>query len=108
MRVNGNIRPNMISINPENAGQKCEVRITENIIEHSENNYDYDEYIFIVEYEDGLEQKILEHISEWISTGRNCESRYGASSVYHMEEDHTSELANLVEMLYEDGLEVIG
>lgn len=111
MRVNGNVSPLTVSTTSyqmSNPAMK-ELRITENVEQIGVNNYVYDEYVFYLEDSDGdLSERVLEDLDNWLETGRNLEVNQNSSMFYHMEEEHTQELAELIEMIYEDDLEVIG
>lgn len=110
MRVNSNQAPLKIRVEKitTKAPVKCEIRLTENVIKLSDMDYMYDEYVFYDLFYDGIEQDILNRFDEWVLTGKSSEIKEYASEVYQMEQEHTRELANLIEMIYEDDLEVIG
>ena len=111
MRVSGSSAPPAVHVEVLgfNDPDYCEVRITENVERIGNNNYVYDEYVFHKnDPARTLEQEIRSHLQDWLETGRGLEVQQDASILYHMEEEHTQELADLVEMIYEDDLEVIG
>lgn len=83
MRVNGNVSPDVLSIeNYEAIPGKVEVKIRENISEIEKtdemtgeviNLFEYDEYIFILDNEKGLKKKIQNNLENWLITGRTLE-----------------------------------
>lgn len=110
MRVNAIAAPPEVHVERITTREpiRCEVRVTENVELIGEGAYVYDEYIFHVNEEPGLEQKVRDHLEEWILTGRGLEVKPEASTVYHMEQGYLHELGDLVEMIYDNDLEVIG
>lgn len=107
MRVIGSAVPNTFDI--YQYGDKCELRLRENIAQIENNEYVYDEYsIKGLLYNSSLEEDVQTRISSWLATAKELERIPASSELYHLEEEHTNELATLVEMIYQDDLEVIG
>lgn len=83
MRVKGNIKPDVLSIEEYAPIEgKVELRVRENISEFTETDsrteeaitgYQYDEYAFIIDNEKGLEKKVKADLDNWIATGRALE-----------------------------------
>lgn len=117
MRVNGNIAPAPILIEPYPAREGyVEIRLRENIKEiatpeNAAQMFEYDEYTFHVVSREGLQQKIESNISDWLATGRALEISENASALRDAT-DQNSELldamAAMVEELYESDLDMIG
>lgn len=110
MRVCGNTIPSDVRITPYLVDRPTmkEVRLTEHVEKIDDDLYVYDEYVFHVEDNGDLETQIRRDLDGWLATGREREVKFGASAVYHLEESHDRELAELVEMIYEDDLGTIG
>lgn len=83
MRVNGNISPDVLSIEDyEPIPGKKEVKLRENINEVEKTDemtgetitlYEYDEYTFILDNEKNLRRKIERNFEDWLTTGRTLE-----------------------------------
>ncbi len=83
MRVKGNIKPDVLSIEGyEPIEGKVEVRLRENITEFETEDtmteetikgYEYDEYIFIMDNTKGLKKSIEADLDNWLTTGRTLE-----------------------------------
>ena len=86
MRIKGNVSPDKITIEsyPSIAGY-VEVKIRDNINKLIDN-YEYDEYTFLLKSREGLKQEIETNFDEWIITGRTLEVNDGASLVKDMRE----------------------
>lgn len=111
MRVNGNISPDVLSIeNYEPIPGKVEVRLRENINEVEKTDemtgetitlYEYDEYSFILDNEKNLRKKIQNHIEDWLTTGRTLEVAPNATLYVSAKSDAIDEYTN---ELIEEGL----
>ena len=111
MRVNGNISPDVLSIeNYEPIPGKVEVRLRENINEVDKTDemtgetitlYEYDEYSFILDNEKNLRKKIQNHIEDWLTTGRTLEVAPNATLYVSAKSDAIDEYTN---ELIEEGL----
>lgn len=107
MRVYANVAPPSFHVYHHNG--ISEVRLRENISMINDGLYVYDEYIIknVPDYE-GLEEDIHTRFEEWLATGRSLERVPNSSEIHHMEQEHMNELADLVEIVYQDDLGVIG
>ena len=111
MRVNGNISPDVLSIeNYEPIPGKVEVKLRENINEVEKTDemtgetitlYEYDEYSFILDNEKNLRKKIQNHIEDWLTTGRTIEVAPNATLYVSAKSDAIDEYTN---ELIEEGL----
>jgi len=111
MRVNGNISPDVLSIeNYEPIPGKVEVKLRENINEVEKTDemtgetitlYEYDEYSFILDNEKNLKKKIQNHIEDWLTTGRTLEVAPNATLYMSAKSDAIDEYTN---ELIEEGL----
>ena len=111
MRVNGNISPDVLSIeNYEPIPGKVEVKLRENINEVDKTDemtgetitlYEYDEYSFILDNEKNLKKKIQNHIEDWLTTGRTLEVAPNATLYVSAKSDAIDEYTN---ELIEEGL----
>ena len=111
MRVNGNISPDVLSIeNYEPIPGKVEVKLRENINEVEKTDemtgetitlYEYDEYSFILDNEKNLKKKIQNHIEDWLTTGRTLEVAPNATLYVSAKSDAIDEYTN---ELIEEGL----
>jgi hypothetical protein len=111
MRVNGNISPDVLSIEDyEPIPGKVEVRLRENINEVEKTDemtgetitlYEYDEYSFILDNEKNLRKKIQNHIEDWLTTGRTLEVAPNATLYVSAKSDAIDEYTN---ELIEEGL----
>lgn len=111
MRVNGNISPDVLSIeNYEPIPGKVEVKLRENINEVEKTDemtgetitlYEYDEYSFILDNEKNLRKKIQNHIEDWLTTGRTLEVAPNATLYVSAKSDAIDEYTN---ELIEEGL----
>lgn len=111
MRVTGNFAPPDVRLWPvDESSRVMEIRITENARKVTTDDgemWEYDEYTFFMEETGTLEYDIRHNMEDWLKTGRSMEYNPKASELFHMEEENTEELAELIEMLYESDLEVI-
>lgn len=76
MRVKGNVSPKSFDIEVYGGDRsKVEVRVRENIKPSGEiiNEFEYDEYLFIIDNESNLKNKIKNNLEDWLATGRNLE-----------------------------------
>ncbi len=111
MRVNGNISPDVLSIeNYEPIPGKVEVKLRENINEVEKTDemtgetitlYEYDEYSFVLDNEKNLRKKIQNHIEDWLTTGRTLEVAPNATLYVSAKSDAIDEYTN---ELIEEGL----
>ena len=97
MRVNGNISPNVLSI--EAYAPKpgyMEVRLRDNINPIVEKDdmtgqeiymFEYDEYTFVMPDRPGLREEIAENMDDWLATGRTLEVNPNASVVADQRRD---------------------
>ena len=96
MRVTGDVHPPTVAVAsyfPKKGFS--EVRIRNNVTQVADEDrtvYTYDEYVFIVETVDGLQQKVEDNIDAWIATGRALETNENASIV----QDMRTEIADAV------------
>lgn len=98
MKVIGNLSPQPIQLEFNFANKNDErlvkVWLRENIVEKEVEDkqgnkttlFEYDEYTMKVEYYDGLQHDIEEHLDEWLNTGRIVEFNENASEVQEMKE----------------------
>ena len=112
MRVTGDAYPPTVAVAPYFPKKGfSEVRIRNNVTQVSDEDrtvYTYDEYVFIVETVDGLQQKVEGNLDAWIATGRALETNENASIV----QDMRTEIANSVstgdlEAAYKEGVNSI-
>lgn len=107
MRVYGNGVPAPFEVYRTNG--KAEVRLRENVVSIDDNLFEYDEYsIKNLPDSDNLVEDIQTRFDEWLATGKALERIPNSSEAYHTEQQHMTELADLVELVYQDDLEVIG
>ena len=82
-----------------------EVRLRENVRQHPDGEFEYDEYVIHVKEKDGLQAEIESNLAEWLATGRMLEVNENASVV----QDMRTEIANSVstgdlEAAYKEGV----
>lgn len=88
MRVQGNINPNPVSVmDYRPIPGTAEIRLRENVIQVSDNLYEYDEYTTYLLNRDGLEQDILDNLEDWLITLRTLEVNQNASIVAAQRQD---------------------
>ena len=85
-----------------------EVRLRENVRQHPDGEFEYDEYVIHVKEKDGLQAEIESNLAEWLATGRMLEVNENASVV----QDMRTEIANSVstgdlEAAYKEGVNSI-
>ena len=85
-----------------------EVRLRENVRQHQDGEFEYDEYVIHVKEKDGLQAEIESNLAEWLATGRMLEVNENASVV----QDMRTEIANAVstgdlEAAYKEGVNSI-
>lgn len=120
MRVRGNIYPQAITVEaylPIHG--MAEIRLRENVKEVSVTDemndtttimYEYDEYAKVVQDSPGLKEDIAANISDWLVTLRSLEVDGNASILRASRdenEDLLSDLAAMIDVVYESDLEVI-
>lgn len=111
MRVRGNLKPDVLSIDRYNPDtKKVEVRLRENILEFEEYDsmskktiigYEYDEYVLVVDNELELEKKIEADFDNWLMTGRTVEINTQATLYINARNDAVDEYT---QQLIEEGL----
>lgn len=89
MRVQGNVYPESITVETYlPIPGMVEVRLRDNINPIAETDemtgqknsmFEYDEYIFILPYREGMRKDIEENMADWLATGRTLEVNQNAS-----------------------------
>lgn len=120
MRVSGNTYPQPITVEsylPIHG--MAEIRLRENVNEVSVTDemtgtttimYEYDEYTKVVQDSPGLKKDIAANLSDWIITLRSLEVDGNASILRASRDENDellSDLAAMVDVVYESDLEVI-
>ena len=120
MRVRGNIYPQSVTVETylPTPGM-VEIRLRENVKEvsvtHEMNDtttvmYEYDEYAKVVPDSPGLKEDIAANLPDWLVTLRSLEVNENASilmATRDENEDLLSDLASMVDVVYESDLERI-
>ena len=107
MRVNGNIYPEIITVESYlPIPGMAEVRLRENVAQLSDTLYEYDEYTMLMKDSPGLKEEIAANLSDWLTTLRTLEVNENASIVAGMRSDINAYDQALSEI--EAELEVIG
>ena len=95
MRVNGNVAPATLLIEPyAPLDGYVEVRLREDIKKVTDPQtgiaapmYEYDEYIFLLKDRGGLRNEIEANLTDWLATGRTLEVNPNASIVADQRRD---------------------
>ena len=120
MRIQGNIYPESVTVEAylPTPGM-VEIRLRENVKEVSVTHemtgtttimYEYDEYAKVVPDSPGLKEDIAANLSDWLITLRSLEVNENASilmATRDENEDLLSDLASMVDVVYESDLERI-
>lgn len=91
MRVQGNINPDPVSVvdyRPKPG--TAEVRLRENVVQISDNLYEYDEYTTYLTSRADLENSIKANLADWLITLRTLEVNQNASIVADHRRDITA------------------
>lgn len=120
MRVRGNIYPQSITVEAYlPISGMVEIRLRENVKEVSVTDeitgtttimYEYDEYAKVIPDSPGLKEDIAANLSDWLVTLRSLEVDGNASILRASRdenEDLLSDLAAMVDVVYESDLERI-
>ena len=88
MRVQGNIYPETVTVEPylPKPGM-AEVRLRENVEQLSDTLYAYDEYTILMTDRPGLTEDITANLSDWLTTLRMLEVNQNASIVADQRRD---------------------
>ena len=85
MRVNGNIYPEIITVESYlPIPGMAEVRLRENVAQLSDTLYKYDEYTMLMKDSPGLKEEIAANLSGWLTTLRTLEVNENASILRDM------------------------
>ena len=85
MRVNGNIYPEIITVESYlPIPGMAEVRLRQNVAQLSDTLYEYDEDTMLMEDSPGLKEEIAANLSGWLTTLRTLEVNENASILRDM------------------------
>lgn len=105
MRVQGNVYPETVTVEtylPEPG--MSEARLRENVMQLTENLYEYDEYITHLKSHPGLKEDIESNLQDWMITLRALEVNKNASIVADQRRDINAYEAALSEIEAELGV----